>query len=114
MAEATCFLARAQEPNQGRAINDVLRSAVVHQNLASGCPDRLAHGLKAADAGPHGHIKHCSWKFYCVWLFRKVREALAADADANTWNGKGRRPLHDLCEAVAGKIFVALSLIYVV
>ena len=62
MAEATCFLARAQEPNQGRAINDVLRSAVVHQNLASGCPDRLAHGLKAADVGPHGHIKHCFWK----------------------------------------------------
>ena len=59
MAEATCLNARAQEPNQGRAINDVLRSAVVHQNLASGCPDRLAHGLKAADAGPHGHIKHC-------------------------------------------------------
>ena len=34
--------------------------------------------------------------------FRMVRQALASDADANTWDANGRRPLHDLCQAVAG------------
>lgn len=57
---------RAQELNQGRSINDVLRKAVARQDLAM------------------------------------VRQALASDADANTWDANGRRPLHDLCQAVAG------------
>ena len=43
----------------------------------------------------------------CPWLNRKLQGVLS-DADANTWDAHGRRPLHDLCH-VAGATAAAAA-----
>ena len=120
---------RAQQPDQGRQPNKLLRTAVQRRNLpllatvffpfggmdAEGPRVILASSVlqkwSKSKQNPN-KSRGLLWFAICKLVIvppsssrieqmpthlRMVKEILA-DADANTWDTQGRRPLHDLCE----------------